>query len=248
MTLSPPCGSILTLDTVIECKPILTKVPRGSKRKKSEHEKSPSLNKRKRNAQHENSKDAQSIGSQNVNLTAWPSLDVSDIYDEEELEDSNLSEIADLNKILSLTQDVQGMTSTPTTKYSFSNPIYRWRQRRVHPKFSTSRETVPRPIARPPLGAKTWSDQPIPDIEQVNKRSSNITASSQDINISCVLGGFLGTSLACLLPGSALVWLLLSLKKRRGWYGLNGTEQPEGEIEGKNYIPKSRNYYICNAR
>lgn len=239
MTLSPPCGSMLTLDTVIECKPILTKIPRGSKRKKTEHKKSPSLKKRKRNAHHENSKDAESVGSQNVNLTAWPSLDVSGIYDEEELEDSNLSEIADINKFLSLTQDVQGMAPTPPTKTSFSNAIYRWRQRRANPKFTTSKQTVPRPIARPPLWAKTWSDQPIP--EQMNKRSSNITA-------SCVLGGFLGTSLACPLPGSALVWLLLSLKKRRGWYGLNGTEQPEGEVDGKNYIPKSRNYYFCNAR
>lgn len=223
MILSPPCGSILTQDTVIECKSPLTRALMESKRKKSEHEKSSLLNKRKKNAYHGNSKYDGSIRPKNVNGTAWPSLDISDIY-EEELEDSNLSEIADLHSFLSRTQDVQGMTTaTPPKPTFFSKAFHRWRQRQVNPKFSTSKRAAPRPIARPPAGAK------IPD--KMNKGSSNFTASSQNISISCVLGGFLGTSLACLLSGLAMLWLLLSLQKLRGWYRLNGTELQDSEIE-----------------
>ena len=211
----------------------------GSKRKKSEREKSPSY-KRKRNAQYGNSKDDGGSGSKNVKWTAWPSLDVSDIYDEEELEDSNLSEIADLNSFHSPTpQDVQGMTTvSPPTQTSLSTAVHRWRQRRVNPKFPTSKQAVPRPIARPPVAVKPWSEQQL--LEHMNKGSCNFTASSHDISINCVQGCFLGTSLACLLTGAAMVWILLSLnrclQKRRGWYRLNGTELPESEVEGKNYF------------
>jgi len=224
--LSPPCGSILTQDTVIECKPSLTKALMGSKWKKSEREKSSSLNKRKKSAPHGNSKDDGSIGSQNVNRTVWPSLDVSDISDEEELEDSNLLETTDFQSFLSPTQDAQGLTTlTPPTQTFLSKAFHRWRQRRVNPKFPAAL----RPNGRPPAEAKTLSEQPIS--EQINKESCSFTAS-----ISCVLGGFLGTSLACLLSGSALVWLLWSLQKRRGWYRWNRTELPESEVEGKNYF------------
>ena len=218
--LSPPCGSILTQDTVIECKPPLTKALMGSKREMSEREKSSSLNKRNKNTHHENSKDDGSIGSKNVNRTAWPS---SDIYDEEELEDSSLLEVAELHSFLSPTQVVQGMTTvTPPTQTFLSKAFRRWRQRRVNPKFLTSKQAArPRPNA----------EQPIP--QQMNKESCSFTAS-----INCVLGGFLGTSLACLLPGSALLWLLWSLQKRRGsWYRWNSdTELSESEVEGTNYF------------
>lgn len=198
MILSPPCGSILTQDTAIECRPPLTKVLMGSK---------------------------------NVNWTALPSLDVSYIYEEGELKDSD-SDIAD--SFLSPTQQVQGVTTvTPPTQTSFSNTFHRRRQRRVNPIFPTDQQATPRPpIARPPVAAKTWSEKPVP--EQTYKGSSNFTASSQDVIISCVLGGFLGTSLSltCLLLGSVL------FQKLRGWYTsrLNGTELPESEDEGKNCV------------
>ena len=220
--LSPPCGSILTQDTVIECKPPLTKalMARGSKREMSEREKSSSLTKRNKNTHHENSKDDGSIESKNVNRTAWPS---SDIYDEEELEESSLSEVAELHSFLSPTQVVQGMTTvTPPTQTFLLKAFRRWRQRRVNPKVPTSKQA-----ARP----RTDAGQPIP-AEQMNKESCSFTAS-----ISCVLGGFLGTSLACFLPGSALLWLLWSLQKRRRWYRWNSdTELSESEVEGKNYF------------
>ena len=203
-----------------------------SKWKKSEHEKSSLLNKRKQNAYHGNSKDDGSIRPKNVNGTAWSSLDVSDIYEEEELEDSNLLEIADLHSFPSPTQDVQGMIRVTSPKPTY----YRWRQteRRVNPKFSKSKQAAPRPIASPPVWAKTSSEQPIP--EQMKKGSSNFTASSQNISISCVLGGFLGTSLACFLSGLAILAILWSLQKLRGWYRLNGTELPDSEVEGKKYF------------
>ena len=239
MILSPPCGSILTQDTVIECKPPLTKTLIRSKGKASEHETSPSY-KRESIAHHGNSKDDGSMGSQNENWTAWPSLDVSDIYDEEELEDSNLSEIADLHSFLSPTQDVQGMTTvTPPTQTVLSKAFHRWRQRRVNPKFPKSKQAAPRPIARPPAGKKILSEGPIP--EQINKGSCNFTA-----RFSCVLGGFLGTSLACLLPGSALLWLLWSLRKRRRW--LNDTDLSESEAEGENYVTEKRKIVAENTR
>ncbi|XP_078358137.1 uncharacterized protein LOC144642904 [Oculina patagonica] len=233
-TLSPPCGSILTLDTVIKCTPILTKLPRGSKRKmstKSELRK------------------AHSQGLQNENFISRPSLDVRDIFDTEELGDANLSEMADfnVNELLSSTsstEDFQEKATTSSTKYSLSNTMYRWRQRRVNPKFPTSKRTVPRPIASPTIKAKNWSGQftaPLPVPEPMNKRSANVTAGPQNININCVLGGFLGTSLAWLLLGTALVWLWFSIKRtthsktwnnrQSGYYRLNGTEQSEKEDE-----------------
>ena len=227
MILSPPCGSILTQDTVIECKPPLTKVLMRSKRKKSERNKSSLLNKRKKDGYHGNSRDDGSIRPKNVNGAAWPSLDVSDIYEEEEREDLSLSERADIHSFLSPTQDVQGMTTVAPSRPTYlSKAFHRWRQR----------QAAPRPIARPSAGAKTLSEQPIP--EQMNKGSSNFTATSQNISISCALGGFLGTSLACLLSGLAMLWLLWSLQKLRGWYSyrMNGTELPDSEIEGKNYF------------
>ena len=208
----------------------------ASKRKKAEHKNFHSFT-RNRNAHYGKSKDDGSSGSKTIKWTAWPSLDISDISDEEELEDSNLSEIADLNSFLSPSQDIQGIsTVSPPTKASLSNAFQRWRQRRLE---------VPRPIARPPVVVNTRSKQPIP--EQMNKGSYNFTTSSQNISINCVLGGFLGTSLACLLPGAALLWLLLSLQKRRGWYmRWHGTELPESEVEGKNYFTEKPKYYICN--
>lgn len=222
----------------MECKSPVTRALMGSRRKKSERKKSSPLNKLKKAAYHGNSKDDGNIRPKNVNGTAWPSLDVSDhgIYEEEELEDSNLSEIADLHSFLSLTHDVQGVTTvTPTKPTSLSKAFHRWRDK-VNPKFSVSKRAAPRPpIARPPAGAKTSSEQP--KAGQMNKGSSNFKASSQDISISCVLGGFLGTSLACLLSGLAILWLLWSLQKLRGWYRLNGTaEKQDSEMEGKNYF------------
>ena len=170
------------------------------------------------------------MGSKHVNWTVWPSLDVRDIYEEAELEDSYLSEID--GSFLSPAQEARGMTTvTPPTQTSFSNTFHRRGQRRViNPIFPTDQQATPRPIARPPVAAKTWPEQPIP--EQTKKGSSNFTASSQDFSVSCVLGGFLGTSLslACLLLGSAL------FQKCRGWHRLNGTELPESKIEGKNYF------------
>jgi len=232
MILSPPCGSILTYDTVIECKPPLTKALMASKRKKPEHKHFHSFT-RNRNAHYGKSKDDGSSGSKTIKWTAWPSLDISDISDEEELEDSNLSEIADLNSFLSPSQDIKGIsTVSPPTKASLSNAFQRWRQRRLD---------VPRPIARPPVVVNTRSKQPIP--EQMNKGSYNFTTSSQNISINCVLGGFLGTSLACLLSGAALLWLLLSLQKRRGWYmRWHGTELPESEVEELPYFNEKADY------
>ena len=204
-----------------------------SKRKKSERKKSSLLNKRKKNGYHGNSRDDGSIRPKNVNGTAWPSLDGSDIYEEEEREDLNLSERADIHSFFSPTQDVQGMTTVAPPKATFlSKAFHRWRQRQVNPKFSARKQTAPRPIARPPAGAKALSEQPIPG--QMTKGWGNFTASSQKISVSCVLGGFLGTSLACLLSGLAMLWLLWSLQKLRGWYKMNGTELPDSEIEGKN--------------
>ena len=240
MILSPPCGSTLTKDTVIECKPPLTKALTRIKRKKSERKKSSLLNARKKNGYHGSSRDYGSIRPKNVNGTAWPSLDVSDIYEEEEREDLNLSERADIHSFLSPTQDVQlGMTTVAPPKATFlSKGFHRWpRQRQVNPKFSTRKQTAPRLIARPPAGTKAFSEQPI--LEQANKVSSNFTVSSQKISISCVLGGFLGTSLACLLSGLAMLWLLWSLQKLKGWYRMNGTELPDSEIEGKNYFTEN---------
>lgn len=223
----------------MECKSPVTKALMGSRRKKSERKKSSPLNKLRNAAYHGNSKDDGSIRPKNVNGTAWPSLDVSDhgIYEEEDLEDSNLSEIADLRSFLSPTHDVQGITTvTPPKPTSLSKAFHRWRDK-VNPKFSVSKRAAPRPIARPPAGAKTSSEKPIPG--QMNKGSSNFQASSQDISISCVLGGFLGTSLACLLSGLAILWLLWSLQKLRGWYRWNGTaEKQDSEMEGKNYFTK----------
>ena len=205
---SPPCGSILTRDRVIECRPPLTKVLMGSK---------------------------------HVNWTARLSLDVRDIYEEEELEDSYPSEIA--GSFLSPAQEARGMTTvTPPTQTSFSNTFHRRRQRRViNPIFPTDQQATPRPIPRPPVAVKTWPEQSIP--EQTNKGSSNFTASSQDFSVSCVLGGFLGTSLslACLLLGSAL------FQKCRGWYRLNGTELPESKIESKNYFTEKSKILAKNT-
>lgn len=239
MTLSPPCGSILTLDIVIRCMPILTKVPRESKRMKSTKSK--------------HKKDL-SPGPQNENFIFRSSLDVPDIFDTGELEESNLSEIEDFEKLFSSTSstdDFQEKATTSLTKYSLSNTRHRWRQRHVNPKFSTSKRTVPRPVARPSIEAKSWSGQftaPLPVPEPMNKISSNITTGPQNINISCVLGGFLGTSLAWLLLGIALVWLFYGIictthskpwnKRHNGYYRLNDTEQPEQEDEGKNYFIK----------
>ena len=216
--LSPPCGSILTQDTVIECKPPFTKALTGNKQEM--------LNKRNKNAPHGNSKDDGSIGSQNVNRTAWPSMDARDIYDEEELEESSLSEVAELHSFLSPTQVVQRITTvTPPTQTFLLKAFRRWRQRRVNPKVPTSKQAArPRPSA----------EQPIP--EQISKETCSFTASS------CVLGGFLGTSLTCLLPGSALLWLLWSLRKRKGWCRWNSdTELSESEVEGKNLYQKVEN-------
>lgn len=194
----------------------------ASKRKKAEHKNFHSFT-RNRNAHYGKSKDDGSSGSKTIKWTAWPSLDISDISDEEELEDSNLSEIADLNSFLSPSQDIQGIsTVSPPTKATLSNAFRRWRQRRLE---------VPRPIARPSgVVVITRSMQPIPE----------------QMNINCVLGSFLGTSLACLLLGAALLWLLLSHQKRRGWYMWHGTELPESEVEGKNYFTEKPKYYICN--
>ena len=218
------------------CKSSATRAVMGSGRKKSERKKSSSLNKRKKGAYHANSKDDGSTIPKNVNWTAWPSLDVSDIYEEEDLEDSNLSEKADLNSFLSPTQDVPGITTVTLPKPTFlSKAFHRWRRRQANPKFSTSKRAAPsRPTARPPAGAKTSSQQPIP--EQMNKGSINFKVSSQNISINCVLGGFLGTSLACLLSGLAILLLLWSLQKLKGCYRLKYTEQQDSEMEGKNYF------------
>lgn len=234
MTLSPPCGSILTLDTVIKCTSKLTKVPRGSKRKKSTR---PELKK------------THSPEPQNENFMAWSSLDIRDIYDTEELEDTNLSEIAEkelFNATIS-TQDFQGKSTTSPPKYSLSNAMNRWKQRR--------KRTVPRPIASSSSEAKSSLSSPLLVPKQVNKRSSNITAGPQNININCILGGFLGTSLAWLLLGTALLWLLFRVihttypktwnKMRRGYYGTNGTEQPvQREVDGKKYVIDVLHSYI----
>ena len=233
MILWPPCGSILTPDTVVVCKAPATRALMGSGRKKAEPKKSSPLNKRKKTAYHGhgNSKADGSIRPKNVDWTASPSLDVSDhdIYEEEDLEDSNLSETADLNSFrLSPTQDVQGMTTVTLPKPTFlSKAFHRWGQYQANPKFSTSKQAAPsRPTARPPAGAKTSSQQPI--LEQMNNGSSNFQATSQDISISCVLGGFLGTSLALLL--------LWSLQKLKGCYRLKCKEHQDSEMEGKNYF------------
>ena len=216
----------------------------ASRRKTAEHKNFHSYT-RNRNAHYGNGKDDGNSGSKTINWTAWPSLNVGDISDEEELEDSNLSEIADLNSFLSPSQDIQGMsTVSPPTKASLSNAYRRWRQTRFNRKFPTSKQAVPRPIPRPTVVANTRSKQPIP--EQINKESYSSTASSQIISINCVLGGFLGTSLACLLPGTALLWLLLRLQKRRGWYMWHGTELPESEVEGKNYFTETPKSFIFN--
>lgn len=239
MTLSPPCGSILTLDTVIKCTSILTKLPGENKRKKSTKSKL---------------KKAHFAGPQNENFIARSSLDVRGIYDTVELEDSNLSDMADFQELFgpsSSTKDFQGMTPTPSTKYAFSNTVSRWRQRRVHPKFPTSKRTVPSPIPNPPIKEQSWEGQftaPVPLPEQTKQISSNITAGLHNINMSCLLGGFVGTSLAGLLLGTGLVciWFLFSMtrtihaetwsKKRRGYKRLNSIEESEQEADGKTYV------------
>ncbi|KAJ7383300.1 hypothetical protein OS493_029265 [Desmophyllum pertusum] len=209
--LVPPCGSVLTFNTVVKCKSILTKVPKERKRKKSTK---PELNK---NA-YLDSNGANTIITQNENFIAWPALDVDDVYDKEEIDDTNLSEIAGYKEPFDSTrsiQDLQGKTTTPA-KYFLSNAMRRWKQRRVNPKFPpTSKRSVPRPIPPPSVEANTGSGltahRPIP--EQMNKISSNITAASQNITFNCVLGGFLGTVLAwlALLLGAVLTWLLFTL-------------------------------------
>ena len=236
MTLSPPCGSILTLDTVIKCTFNLTKVPRGSKRKKSTR---PELKK------------THSPEPQNENFMAWSSLDIRDIYDTEELEDTNLSEIAGEELFISTisTKDFQGKSTTSPPKYSLSNAMNRWKQRR--------KRTVPRPLDSSSLEAKSSLTSPLLVPKQVNKRSSNDTAGPQNININCVLGGFLGTSLAWLLLGTALLWLLFRVirttypktwnKMRRGYYGTNGTERPERDVNGKKYVIDGLHSYISKG-
>lgn len=209
MTLSPPCGSILTFDTVIKCTSIL--LPGENKGKKS----TKSKEKKAR------------FGPQNENFIARSSLDVHDIYDTVELEDSNLSDMADF-------QELFGPSSST--------------QRRVHPKFPASKRTVPRPISNPSIKEASWEGQftaPIPVPEKMKKIASNITMGPQGINISCLSGGFLGTSLAWLLIGTgmACIWFLFSItrtihaetwsKKRRGYNRLNSAEESEQESDGK---------------
>lgn len=230
--LVPPCGSVLTFNTVVKCKSILTKVPKERKRKKSTK---PELNK---NA-YLDSNGANTIITQNENFIAWPALDVDDVYDKEEIDDTNLSEIAGYKEPFDSTRSIQDLQGKTTTPYFLSNAMRRWEQRRVNPKFPTSKRSVPRPIPPPSVEANTGSGltehRPIP--EQMNKISSNITAASQNITFNCVLGGFLGTALA---------WLLFTLirttydkwnKNPQGYHRLVSTEQSERrEVEGKKYV------------
>ena len=241
MRLSPPCGSTLTHDRAVKCRPILTTVLR----------KTHLPTKRTKTTYIENVKGSNNIRSQNGNVFTWSPLDVSDIYKTEKLDDTNLSKMDDLNEhfgfLESSSRDVQSKTTTPPTKYSLPYTVRRWRQKYVNQTFpSSSKGPYPKQLAP---RSKTINNSghftsPHPSSpEQVNKRSSNTTWGSQIINITYVLGGFPWATLvlvmvvaiiALLLFATSLVCLLFSIisitwnKKSRGYHRLNSEEQVEG--------------------
>ena len=234
MRLSPPCGSTLTRDTAVKCRPILTTVLR----------KTHLPTKRAKTTYLENVKGSYKVRSQNGNVFTGSPLDVSDIYKTEKLEDTNLSKMDDLNEhfgfLESSSRDVQSKITTPPTKYSLPYTVRRWRQKYKRP--------YPKSLALRSKMINNWSGYftaPHPSSpEQVNKRSSNTTWGSQIINITYVLGGFPWAALvlvmivamiALLLFATSLVWLLIDIrsigtwsKKCRGYHRLNSEEQVQG--------------------
>lgn len=243
MKLSPPCGSTLTLDTIVICAPIATHATKRIPRKTYLPTKAIKLTYLK------HGKGTNNLQSRNGNVLTWSPLEVNDIYKTERLDDSNFSKMDDVDFehfVLpkSSKAAIPRITSAPPRKYSLPYTIKRWEKKHDDKSllFSSNQQQRPKGLIQQLKRPKHFTT-PYISPEVLHETSPNTTWRSQIINITYVLGGFPWAEVVAFVAIALIfalfvlaVWLLYSVrhiiwkKKCRGYQKLSESEESIEEM------------------